>query len=427
MLDFDTLWFCTKCISTIAWQGTCYLFGRSRMDCVSNVAFTLSAENVMCTKILQAMSGSVPFFTEKESRFISIFNDNVPYSADELWDIHHVIDDLNVKLSCDLQLVGDGTPVKSGTIAVVYYAKLDDKEVVIKVKRRGVDHKYKDGLMKMQALTRLFNWIPYIRQWRVADVFAEGEVDMLNQVDFKKEVENCNKMNHFYRKIDDVCIPYAYKEFTDLNDSVIVMDRLRGRQLSEVNDDDRALYGDVMAKVTIKSFLYDGLYHTDMHSGNVMFMLNDKNKPCLGIFDFGIMAYLNNTEQENIYRFFKCGWIDKDLRAAAETILNRLVTPLEILKSIPKHEKDQMVDALEISLEEAFIDHNDFNPGLVHKFNASIRSHNLSLSSQFCRIILSLAASAGLAKELSNKKPYMQCVDEAVGDIFKKSSFLADL
>jgi predicted unusual protein kinase regulating ubiquinone biosynthesis (AarF/ABC1/UbiB family) len=427
MIDFDIIWFCTKCVSTIAWQCICYLFGRSRLDCVSNVAFALSAENVMCTKILQAMSGSVPFLTEKESKIISLFNDNVPYSSNELLDIHHVIDDLNVKLSCNLQLVGDGMPIKSGTIAVVYYAKLDNKDVVIKVKRIGVDNKYKEGLMKMQALTRLLKWVPYIRQWRIADIFAECEIDMLNQVDFKKEVVNCNKMNHFYRKLDDVCIPYAYKDFTDINDRVIVMDRLHGRQLNNINDQDRALYGDIMAKVTIKSLLYDGLYHTDMHAGNVMFMLNDKNKPCLGIFDFGIMAYLNNTEQENIYRFFKCGWIDKDLRAAAETILNRLVTPLELLKSIPKHEKDHLVDALEISLTEAFIDHNDLNPGLVHKFNASIRSHKLRLSSQFCRVIISLAAIAGLAKELSKKKPYMLCIDEAVGDIFKKSSFLADL
>ena len=153
MIDFNTIYFCTKCIFTLACETVYYAFGRPRLLCVSNIAYMLSSENVMCTKILQAMSGSISFLKDEEVKFIYRFNDNVPYTMDELFDIHDIVDNLNNELSSDLSITGSSLPEKAGTIAVVYYAKLNEKDVVIKVKRKDVNRKYADGLKKMQAIT----------------------------------------------------------------------------------------------------------------------------------------------------------------------------------------------------------------------------------------------------------------------------------
>ena len=61
--------------------------------------------------------------------------------------------------------------------------------------------------------------------------------------------------------MDFVNIPYVYEEFTRGDDRVIVMERLFGTRLHDImSDSEKAEYGPLVARFSMKSILYDRRY-----------------------------------------------------------------------------------------------------------------------------------------------------------------------
>ena len=75
-------------------------------------------------------------------------------------------------------------------IALVYYGKLGNKDVVIKVKRKNINARLHQAIDKMRLLVRLSTWLPYLRVMNLYTVFEENEADMYKQINFIKEADN---------------------------------------------------------------------------------------------------------------------------------------------------------------------------------------------------------------------------------------------
>ena len=422
----ESFFFCAKVMSCISWQSICYALGRPRTTCVQNVAYCLTSDNVMCTKILQAISVGIDFFTEEERKFLSLFADSVPFVESELPDIKEIVSELSIVTSQELTLLEPVTPTRSGTIAVVYYGKLDGKEVVIKVKRKGVESTYQEGVRKMRTLAKITSWLPYIRMLRLQDIMEENEVDMLDQIDFVQEVNNCIRSYKNFKRVETVKIPHVYDQFTSHNNDIIVMERLRGVSLHELSPDKRTLYAAINAKYFMKSVLYDGFYHADMHQGN-LFFTEENGKPVLGVVDFGMCGSIRPEEQESFYRFFQQGWFKKDPMRAAEVMFDCLVRPQERIRMLPEAERQRLIQSLSIITGEIFHDHSDFDPSTIYRVNNILRPYDLRLSRQFCKIQLALGVSAGVGKSLAVETPLMQTLDNVINEMFICSDILAEL
>ena len=106
---------------------------------------------------------------------------------------------------------------------------------------------------------------------------------MLKQVDFKNEVDIAGKVYNNFQHMDDVIIPKVYPEFTTADNRIIVMDYLEGKSIRDVPVMEKYDYGKIVAKYSMKSVLYDRLYHNDLHAGNIFANEQEKNR----VIDFG--------------------------------------------------------------------------------------------------------------------------------------------
>ena len=389
-----------------------------RLDCIKNIAKYLSDKNIIYSKIFQSLSCGANILTDEEMKFLSMFNDEAPYNNNEVWNVDAMVDNVNISTNSVLRI--DNVPIKSGMIALVYKGKLGMKDVVIKVKRKNIYEKLIDGIQKMEYIVKLLSYLPYTRVLSLSDVFEENVEEMLKQVDFKNEVDIAGKVYNNFKYMDDVIIPKVYPEFTTADNRIIVMEYLEGLSIRDVPPLERYDYGKIVAKYSMKSVLYDRLYHNDMHAGNIFF-INKDNKKKIGVIDFGATGTMTRHQQNTIYSFFKEGVISKDYKAAAEVLAKDLVYPKERFHQLSSEDKTNLIKEIARLTKDCFSAVTQMDIKLIYELNVALNKYNLKLSRFFCKLQLSLGIAGSVCNELCSVegKNYMNCVEEAVKKMVK--------
>ena len=413
MSVYENIKFSILTASCIGWQGFCYLLGRERISCIKNVASYLSSKNIIYSKIFQSLSCGANILTDAEMKFLSMFNDEAPYTNDEVWNVDALVDNVNISTNNVLRI--NNVPIKSGMIALVYKGKLGNKDVIVKVKRKNIYEKLIDGIQKMEYIVRVLSYLPYTNVLSLPDIFEENVEEMLKQVDFKNEVDIAGKVYNNFKYMDDVIIPKVYPEFTTADNRIIVMEYLDGLSIREVPAMERYDYGKIVAKYSMKSVLYDRLYHNDMHAGNIFFMkVDDKKK--IGVIDFGATGTMTRHQQNIIYSFFKEGAINKDYEAAAEVLVKDLVYPKERFEKLSSEDKLDLMNDLITLTKDCFSAVTQMDVTLIYELNVALNKYNIKLSRFFCKLQLSLGIAGSVCNELCSVegKNYMNCIEAAV-------------
>jgi ubiquinone biosynthesis protein len=405
------LWFAIKSIWFICWEVICHLCGRERLHCVKNIANFLKKNNIIYVKLFQAISIGVINLTDSETEFLSQFTDSVPYSMSDIKDIQTIAKSITSSTGKTLKV--DLWPSQSGMISLVYNGVYNGEEVIIKVKRKDISLKVKEGLDNMHMVIRMSRWVPWLWSLDLNGVYRENIEDLLKQCDFKNEVENASRFWKNFSKVKYAKVPKVYPEVTVVDNDVIVMEKLKGWKIKEVPNERRREYGGLLAKTVMKSVLYDGFFHADMHSGNMLF-INDVT-PCIGIFDFGIMGSLTDTAMEGFYEFFKAGSIYNDSLSAAKAITRLLVAEPNDYDKLDLNIKENITNELESLVSEIFSTNSHLDISIVKRCNKLLSSYGLILSKEFCKIQLAMAVSSGVATELcGGTAPYMEEVTRSV-------------
>ena len=413
MSVYENIKFSILTTSCIGWQGICYLVGRDRINCIKNIATFLSSKNIIYSKIFQSLSCGANILTDEEMKFLSMFNDEAPYNNDELWNVDSIVDNVNISTNSVLKI--NNVPVKSGMIAIAYKGKLGNKDVIIKIKRKNIYERLIDGIQKMEYIVRLLSYLPYTNVLSLPDVFEENVEEMLKQVDFKNEVNVAEKVYNNFKYMDDIVIPKVYPEFTTADNRIIVMDYLEGLSIRDVPITEKYEYGKIVAKYSMKSVLYDRLYHNDLHAGNIFFMeINNKKK--IGVIDFGATGTMTRHQQNIFYSFFKEGAINKNYEAAAEVLVRDLVNPKEVFDELSSEQKLDLMTELVKLTKDCFSAVTQMDIKLIFDPNVALNKYNLKLSRFFCKLQLSLGIAGSVCNELCSVegKNYMNCVEEAV-------------
>ena len=315
-----------KTVGYVSWQSLCYCFGRTRIDCIRNIANYLASINIIYSKVFQSLSAGANILSIEEMKYLSQFNDTAPFQVSDLYDVQNIVAVLNE--ACDTNLeIRHSTPERSGMVALVYYGTIGDSDVVVKVKRRNIQDKLEDALEKMRFIVKMASYMPWLNRLYLPTIFEENRQDMLNQLDFSNEVKNLSLYKKSFRHMDFVKIPHVYKQFTDADDRIIVMERLYGSRLHDMKSNvEKAEYGPLVARFSMKSILYDRRYHADLHAGNIFFMGNHGDRK-IGIIDFGIIGRVSKEAQDSFYNFFKSILVDNDYIEGSNVLLSRLVEP----------------------------------------------------------------------------------------------------
>ena len=195
----------------------------------------------------------------------------------------------------------NSNPLGSASIGQVHEAVLVTGErVVVKVLRPGIRKVIETDVSLLTLLAEMFE--RYFPELRVLNpkIFVEEFFKTLQyELDFKIEANNIEKIRRNSGKFPDLVFPKVYHELS--THEVLVLERFEGIKL---NDREAVLNARVdrtkIATLGARAFLYsvlkDGLFHGDLHGGNLFILPGDR----LGVIDFGIVGRLSQRSRDQL-------------------------------------------------------------------------------------------------------------------------------
>ena len=275
----------------------------------------------------------------------------------------------------------------------------------------------------MSYIVNIISYIPLLNRLYLSKIYQENRNDMIKQIDFLNEVNNLKLYKKNFKNIDYVDIPYVYDIFTKNDNRIIVMEQLYGKRLNEIKcDNDKTIYGLLVAKFNMKNILYDRVYHADLHPGNIFFIKTEQHYK-IGIIDFGIIGLLTKVEQHNFFCFFKYMLVDNDYIKGSNILLKYFVEPKYLYDNMNKIKKQELCNKLSMVASDIFIKKNNVDAITIYRLNSVLIKYGLSLNRSFCRIELSLAICASVCNELCKKgSNYMHYVNEVTKNMMKQDT-----
>jgi predicted unusual protein kinase regulating ubiquinone biosynthesis (AarF/ABC1/UbiB family) len=406
---------------------------------IKNLALNFSRENIFFIKFFQAIcTTSHPLLTDDVLQYLNTFTDNAPYTDSEIdvESLERLIKEHSVEIKTPF------VPIKSGAISLIFEGTLisekEKESVIIKCKRVGIDDKIQDAILSMNHLISFTNIVPHIKNLNVHDIYNENKQSIVDQLSFHKEVRNIELYYSKWNKpgLDYIKIPKVYSEITQQIPNVIVMERIVGNTIYNIDPEDKDRYANLLAKFNFKSVFYDSIYHGDIHPGNVFFIKelkvksnasiddddedsddtsdnnpdnnnNDfkKYKYKLGVIDFGIVGKFSREMQNTTFHLFK-GLYEKNHDVVAHCIIDNLVEPKDALTP---EKKNELIDIISKYSERHFGKemHRFLDAEDIIKINKILYRFGVQFSKEFCKIELSFAISDSVCKLLTNKTTYI--------------------
>ncbi len=205
---------------------------------------------------------------------------------------------------CDLKTIFDSideVPIGAASIAQVYKAVLKNGEhVVVKVQRAGIEEVVAEDLSVLFRLSELMEkYLPETRNYSPIRIVEEFRRHIEFETNFVVEANNIRRFAENFAEEPNIHIPKIYSEFTGRR--VLVMEEVLGIPLSHKNAlAQEGIDAEVVLRRGLHAYLKmvfrDGLFHGDLHAGNLFIMPNNK----IGLIDFGVVGRLKASTQSAI-------------------------------------------------------------------------------------------------------------------------------
>jgi ubiquinone biosynthesis protein len=192
-------------------------------------------------------------------------------------------------------------PLASASIAQVHEARLHSGEkVVVKIQRPGIDRIIDTDVSLLAFLASMMErYIPETRLIGPKTVVEEFFRTLSYELDFFVEANNMAKIASNLVSFPDIVIPKVYRDLS--TSKILTLEKLEGIRVNDIAamdaaGIDRKKVVDLGARAFFKAVMIDGLFHGDLHGGN-MFVLPGNR---LGIIDFGIVGRLSQKSRDQL-------------------------------------------------------------------------------------------------------------------------------
>ncbi len=254
-------------------------------------------------------------------------------------------------------------PVAAASIAQVHRAvTLSGNEVVIKVQRPGIEETIATDISILRYLAGLLErHVPESRPYDPVAVADEISTIIHKELNFKLEASFTEKFRENFALDPRVVVPGVYWDLTERR--VLTLDRISGVKVSDLERlDARGIDREKVARVLIDVFFKEvfefGLFHGDLHPGNI-FVLDDEK---VALVDFGIVGRVDRAMQRNLADIL-IGLVREDYEAITKVYFRMGILPEDIDRARFKREyADTLVNFLErpasdVSFGELLMDH----------------------------------------------------------------------
>jgi|UniRef100_A0A7V3VUH0 ubiquinone biosynthesis protein len=268
-------------------------------------------------KLGQIASTRTDIFPEEFTEALSALQDSVkpvPFPLikeiieSELGPINKIFKEFNEK------------PIGSASIAQVYFAKLNDIPVIVKVRRPNIEKVIELDIDMLRRIARIAEVnIPGVKERNPQDLIDTFARNIYKEIDFLNELANAEKFRENYSRDPRIRIPRIFKEFS--SSKILVQEYIDGIKITEIdklkeNGINPRIIAQNGADIFLKQILIDGFFHADPHPGNIFVTRDGVIVPI----DFGMVGRITPQIREQLVNLV-LGVINHDPGRIARVIM----------------------------------------------------------------------------------------------------------
>jgi predicted unusual protein kinase regulating ubiquinone biosynthesis (AarF/ABC1/UbiB family) len=400
-----------------------------------NLTDKLYGVNILYVKLFQSLAHNNKLISEDNNQIFLEYTDNVPYTINDI-DLDMLNDyKTEYNIECDIM-----NPMNSGMISLIYSARdmNNNRDVILKVKRLHIGKKLDDAIDNVVFLLYFLSWIPLLQNFEIPSIINKNIQVLKQQTDFNEEKRNIIFMKEKCKCLDYIEIPEV---FTDLNNdscysNMIAMEYIHGVSIDDIPEEYYMEYAKLNIRFGLASFVNANKLHGDLHSGNIIFILNDeKNDPGpkykLGLIDWGILLDIDPFVCDAIFDFITEIFTVSSKTSAKKIITNVLLEPKEVVDSLDVCHYDRLVSICAKIIDETLINDKEASQlqifEAIHTINDYFISNDMfSLgihpSHGFVKIQLAFAMTNSITLRLCKNK-YKECVRDVLDGLIPKDVF----
>ena len=239
-------------------------------------------------------------------------------------------------------------PVAAASIAQVHKAKLvsTGEYMAVKVLRPGIERAFRKDIDAFYFAASLIELLaPSARRLRPTEVISHFEGVVMAELDLRLESASASEFAQNIAQDAGFSVPKPY--WTLCSRQIMTMSWAEGANMAnnaaiDSAGHNRALLGERVLQLFLSNALRDGLFHADMHQGNLKVAQNGD----IIAFDFGIMGRLDEYTRR-VYAEILYGFIRRDYRRVAEVHFEAGYVP-------PDRDIDEFARALHVVGEPIF-------------------------------------------------------------------------
>jgi ubiquinone biosynthesis protein len=290
-------------------------------------------------------------------------------------------------------------PVASASVAQVHFATLfDGRAVAVKVLRPGIAPTIANDIALLDSFAGLLErfWSDG-KRLKPREVVREFAKHLDDELDLMREAANCSQLRRNFANSKLLLVPEVFWDFC--THSVMTMERMHGIPISQI---DRLREAGVdlkqLSRAGVEIFFTqvfrDGIFHADMHPGNILVSTAPKSHGSYIALDFGIVGTLTEVDQKymaiNFLAFFR-----RDYKRVAEAHVESGWVPRET-------RVDELEAAVRAVCEPIFdrpLKEISFGHVLLRLFQTS-RRFNVEIQPQLVLLQKTLLNIEGLGRQL---------------------------
>ena len=204
----------------------------------------------------------------------------------------------------------DPNPISGASLGQVYRGKISGQEIVVKVKRPGIEKIVEEDLRVLKKVLPLaLRFVDPNLHFSARAMLSQFIETIHEEMDYTNESSNLKKIKRDMEK-SNIIVPTVYDDYSSKN--VLTMEYLPGikitniEALDEKGIDRQKLVID-LHKVFFTMLLRHSLFHADPHPGNIS--VTDDGK--LILYDYGMVGRLDNETRLKLIRLY-LALVEKD-------------------------------------------------------------------------------------------------------------------
>lgn len=202
-------------------------------------------------------------------------------------------------------------PISGASLGQVYYGKLSGQDIVIKVKRPGIESIVSEDLKVLKKILPVaLRFVDPNLRFSARAMLSQFIETIYEEMDYSIESSNLKKIKKNMERSGKVVVPRVYDEYSSKN--VLTMEYIPGIKvididaLNEIGIDRQRLVIDVH-KVFFTMLLRHSIFHADPHPGNIS--VTDDGR--LILYDYGMVGKLDNETRLRLIRLY-LALVEKD-------------------------------------------------------------------------------------------------------------------